>query len=105
MHLFFWILLLIVLIAIFGGAFFAAAWWLAGYAIVGLIIGGLGRLLVSGTMGLGAGATILSGVAGAVIGGWIAHLLDLGDVIELIMSVVIAAIVVAIATASSRPST
>lgn len=105
MNVLFWILLIVVLIAIFGGAFFAAAWWLAGYAVVGLIIGGLARLLVSNTMGLGLAATIFSGVAGAILGGWIAHLLDLGNVIELIVSVVVAAVVVAISAASSRPAT
>lgn len=105
MNLLFWLLLLIVLIAVFGGAFFAAAWWLAGYAVVGLIIGGLARLLVADTWGLGLAATIISGVAGAILGGWIAHYFDLGNVIELIVSVIVAAIVVAISTTSSRPTT
>jgi uncharacterized membrane protein YeaQ/YmgE (transglycosylase-associated protein family) len=102
MNVLFWLVLIIVLIAIFGGAFFAAAWWLLWYALVGLVVGGIARLLVTGTYGLGMGATILSGVGGAVIGGWIAHWLDAGSVIELLISFIVAAIFIAMAAAGSR---
>jgi uncharacterized membrane protein YeaQ/YmgE (transglycosylase-associated protein family) len=98
----FWILLGVVLVAIFGGAAIAAAWWLIYYAIVGLVIGGLARLLVSSSEGLGAAGTILAGLTGSILGGLIARAFELGTIVELLVSIVVAAVVVAIATGSSR---
>lgn len=43
-----------------------------GYVIVGAIVGVIARLVVPGREGLGILATILLGVAGAVVGGWLA---------------------------------
>lgn len=102
MTMLFWILLGVVLVAIFGGAAIATAWWLIYYAIVGLVIGGLARLLVSSSEGLGAARTILAGLAGSILGGLIARAFELGTIVELLVSIVVAAVVVAIATGSSR---
>lgn len=43
-----------------------------GYIIVGAIVGVIARLIVPGREGLGIFATILLGIAGAVVGGWLA---------------------------------
>lgn len=43
-----------------------------GYIIVGAIVGVIARLIVPGREGLGILATILLGIAGAVVGGWLA---------------------------------
>lgn len=42
------------------------------YALLGLVIGALARLVVPGTGGMGIFATILIGIVGAVVGGWLA---------------------------------
>lgn len=42
------------------------------YALLGLVIGALARLVVPGTRGMGIIATILIGIVGAVVGGWAA---------------------------------
>lgn len=47
-----------------------------GLLVVGLIIGGLARLLKPGKQGLSLIATLLLGVAGAVIGGLIGGLFN-----------------------------
>ena len=47
------------------------------YALVGLIIGVLARLIVPGTSGMSWLVTLVVGVLGAVIGGWLA-----GEVFE-----------------------
>jgi uncharacterized membrane protein YeaQ/YmgE (transglycosylase-associated protein family) len=101
MNVFFWILLLVVLFALFGGAVLSAGWWLLWTALVGLVIGGLARLLVSNTGGFGALPTIVAGVAGSLVGGWIAYWLDLGNVVQLIVAVLLAAVFIAIGAASS----
>ena len=43
-----------------------------GYILVGAVVGVLARLIVPGREGMGVLATILLGIVGAVIGGWVA---------------------------------
>ena len=54
-----------------------------GLIAVGLVIGALARLLKPGRQRMSILATLLLGVAGAVIGGLIADWLDVGSVTEL----------------------
>lgn len=65
--------------------------------IIGLIIGALGRLLVRGRQHISILVTILVGIVAALIGTWIASLLNVSntsgiDWIELLIQVVLAAI-------------
>lgn len=43
-----------------------------GYVVVGAVVGVIGRLIVSGTGGMSWILTIVVGIVGAVIGGWLA---------------------------------
>ena len=43
-----------------------------GYVVVGAIVGVVARLLISGTGGMSWLLTIIVGIVGAVIGGWLA---------------------------------
>lgn len=54
-----------------------------GLIVVGLVIGVLARLLKPGRQRMSILATLLLGVAGAVIGGLIADWLDVGSITEL----------------------
>ncbi|MEO6867955.1 MAG: hypothetical protein ABI200_08030 [Gaiellales bacterium] len=91
----FFLLVLVVLL-------FAASWVLVGiatlfwYALVGLVIGFFGRLLVKDTAGLGMLRTVLAGLAGSIGGGMIADALDVGGLVSWIIVVLVAAIVVAL---------
>lgn len=104
MNVLFWILLFVVLFALFGGALLAAGWWLLWTALIGLVIGGLSRLLVSGTAGFGAAPTIVAGIAGSLIGGWIAYWFDFSSTLQFIVAILVAAVFIAIGTASGRSS-
>jgi len=42
-----------------------------GWIVVGLIAGGFARLVTGGAKGVGCLATIVIGIVGAVIGGWL----------------------------------
>jgi uncharacterized membrane protein YeaQ/YmgE (transglycosylase-associated protein family) len=97
----FWILLLIVLVAVFGGAIFSVGWWLLWTVLIGLVIGLLGRVLVRNTGGLGAGPTILAGIAGSIVGGWIAYWLDLGGLVQFVVAILAAAVFIGVGTAGS----
>jgi uncharacterized membrane protein YeaQ/YmgE (transglycosylase-associated protein family) len=54
-----------------------------GLIVVGLVIGALARLLKPGRQRMSILATMLLGVAGAIIGGLIADWLDVGSITEL----------------------
>ena len=54
-----------------------------GLILVGLVIGVLARLIVPGKQRLSMLATLLLGVAGAIIGGFLASLIGMGSITEL----------------------
>jgi uncharacterized membrane protein YeaQ/YmgE (transglycosylase-associated protein family) len=92
-------LILIVFFMAFGfgllGFALSVVWSLIWYSLVGLAIGGLGRLVVSGRQDLGLLETALYGIAGALLGGIIANdVLDLGWFGQFLTAVVIAALLV-----------
>lgn len=67
-----------------------------GFIVAGLVIGALARLVKPGKQNLGLLATLLLGLAGSVIGGVIASLLDTGDIFELNVLGFIVAVVAAV---------
>ncbi|MGY1601934.1 GlsB/YeaQ/YmgE family stress response membrane protein [Geodermatophilus sp. SYSU D00815] len=77
-------------------------WQILGLIVIGAVIGVLARLIKPGKQRLSMLATILLGIAGAVIGGLIASLIGTGDVFELniigfIIAVVAAVLLVGVA--------
>ncbi len=77
-----------------------------GLIVVGLIIGALARLIKPGKQSMSILATMLLGVAGALIGGLIAGLLGTGGIFELnvlgfILAVVAAVILVGLYAGAS----
>lgn len=72
------------------------------FIIIGAIIGALARLVVPGHNPMGIALTILIGIVGAVIGGFIARALGAGNIIAFIISVVVAAAGVALISGRGR---
>ena len=60
------------------------------YIVVGAIIGALARLFLKGEQPLGIVWTIILGALGAGIGGWIAHSIGVGNILEWIISILVA---------------
>jgi uncharacterized membrane protein YeaQ/YmgE (transglycosylase-associated protein family) len=54
-----------------------------GLIIIGIVIGVLARLVLPGRQRIGAGPTVLLGIAGALVGGIVASALGTGDIWEL----------------------
>lgn len=98
----FWALLALVAIWIFGWAVIDVAWTLLGYVVIGLVVGGLARILVRQSTGYGLGATILMGILGALLGGLIASWLDVGWLLGLLISVLVSAVLIAATTPALR---
>ena len=73
-----------------------------GYVVVGAVVGAIGRLLISGTGGMSWLLTIVVGIVGAVIGGWLAGAVweDTAGV-DWISSILVATILVWIVARSS----
>src|ERR1043165_7466307 len=92
-------LIVIVLLIAFGfgvlGFALSVLWSLVWYGVVRLLIGGLGRLVVSGRQDLALFGTGLIGVAGAPLGGIVANdVLDVGWFGQFLTAVIIAALLV-----------
>ena len=73
-----------------------------GLILVGLVIGVLARLIVPGKQRLSLLATLLLGVAGAIIGGFLASLMGMGSITELnvvgfVLAVVAAVLLIGVA--------
>jgi len=70
------------------------------WLIIGLVIGALGHLLVPGRQRIGILLTLLFGIVGALIGGFVtAAVLGAGHlIITFIVSVVVAAVLIAVVT-------
>lgn len=68
------------------------------FLIIGLIIGALGRFVVPGRNPMPWWLTLLLGVVGALVGGWVTGLIIGGGhgIISFIVSVVVAAILVVV---------
>jgi uncharacterized membrane protein YeaQ/YmgE (transglycosylase-associated protein family) len=73
-----------------------------GWLLLGLIAGALARLLVPGRDPMGWVGTILLGLAGSLVGGWLADLLFDDEAVGLIGSVIGAVIVLMLYNAVVR---
>ncbi len=91
-------LIAVVLLMAFGFGVFGFALWafwtLAWYLAVGVIVGGLGRLVIPGRQNLTLVETALVGIAGALLGGMVGRrLLDVGWLGQFLCAVIVAALV------------
>ena len=77
-----------------------------GLLFIGLVIGALARLIKPGRQRLSIGMTLVLGVVGALIGGFLASLIGTGDIFELnflgfVIAVVAAVLLVGVAEGAS----
>jgi uncharacterized membrane protein YeaQ/YmgE (transglycosylase-associated protein family) len=76
-----------------------AAWALISTIVVGLVIGALGRLIVPGPTRIGFLATLICGLMGSIIGGFLGnHVFDVNGFATTLLEIGVAAIVVAVLT-------
>jgi uncharacterized membrane protein YeaQ/YmgE (transglycosylase-associated protein family) len=80
-------------------------WALISTIIVGLIVGGLGRLVVPGSQSIGFAATVAAGLCGSLLGGFLGqHVFDLGRLATVLIEIGISALVVVLMTNGQRRS-
>ena len=80
------------------GLVFKLIWW----ALIGLVIGALARLALPGRQSIGLFWTVGLGVAAALLGGIVAHALDLGGFLQFVVAVALAAGLIALLGSSRR---
>lgn len=89
------VIVAIIVMVVLGIAIVGLALKLLWWALVGLVIGSLARLVLPGAQPIGWLATIGAGIAGALLGGDRRDALGWGGVLELVLSIAAAAVLIA----------
>lgn len=92
----------IVILAVLGWAVFGLVAVLLWWALIGLVIGGLGRLIVPGRQAIGILTTVLLGIAASLLGGVVARAAHLGGGLRFLIAIGVAAVLVAIFSSGQR---
>lgn len=96
------IVVAIVLLVILGWAIVGLTFYLLWWALIGLFLGALGRLVVPGRQPIGLLATAAGGVAASLLGGVIAHAAHLGRGWQFVVAILVAAVLVAVISRTQR---
>lgn len=96
------VVLAIVVLVVLGVAIVGLVLELLWWALVGLLIGALARLVLPGGQPIGWLGTIGSGIAGALLGGIVGDALGWGGVLQFVLAVVAAALIIAFLSGSRR---
>jgi uncharacterized membrane protein YeaQ/YmgE (transglycosylase-associated protein family) len=79
------------------------AWALVSTVIVGLLMGGLGRLVVPGAQPIGFLCTVMAGLTGSIVGGFLGqHVFRLGQLATVLIEIGVAAAAVALIAGAQR---
>ena len=65
-------------------------WW----ALIGIVIGAIARAILPGKQQIGILATAGAGIASALLGGIIAHIVGVGSFLQFVIAVVVALVIV-----------
>jgi len=90
------VLVAIVVLFVVGGWVLGLALNLLWWALIGLLIGALARLVLPGSQAIGWLATALFGVAGALLGGIIADAVGVGVILQFLIAVLVSAGLIAL---------
>ena len=75
-------------------------WW----ALIGLVIGALARLVLPGKQAIGLLMTAGAGIAGAILGGVIADAIGVGNILQFLIAIAVAAGLIAVLGGVRRSS-
>jgi uncharacterized membrane protein YeaQ/YmgE (transglycosylase-associated protein family) len=96
------VLLVLIAVIVVGWFIVGLAFQLIWYAIIGLVIGALARLVLPGSQPIGWLMTILAGIGGALGGGLIANAIGAGGIVRFLLAIVIAAALIGLVIAPRR---
>jgi uncharacterized membrane protein YeaQ/YmgE (transglycosylase-associated protein family) len=84
------VVILFVLAWVVVGLALKLLWW----AIIGIVIGAIARALLPGKQNISLIATAGAGIAAALLGGIIGHIVGVGGFIQFVIAVVVALVIV-----------
>jgi uncharacterized membrane protein YeaQ/YmgE (transglycosylase-associated protein family) len=84
------VVVLFVLAWVVVGLAFKLLWW----AIIGIVIGAIARALLPGKQNISLIATAGAGIAAALLGGIIGHIIGVGGFVQFVIAVVVALVIV-----------
>jgi uncharacterized membrane protein YeaQ/YmgE (transglycosylase-associated protein family) len=96
------VILLLVLAVVLGVAILGLVLELLWWALIGLVIGALARLILPGIQPIGWLGTVVAGIAGALLGGIVADAFDFGGFLQFVVAVLTAAALIAAFAGGSR---
>ena len=99
------VLIAIIVLLIVGTAVLGLALKLLWWALLGLLIGALARLVLPGYQPIGWLATALYGIGGALLGGVVAKAVGTGGFVQFLIAVAVAAVLIAAVGGWRRPTT
>jgi uncharacterized membrane protein YeaQ/YmgE (transglycosylase-associated protein family) len=99
------ILLAVIVLVVVGVAVIGFVLKLLWWVLLGLLIGALARLIIPGRQAMGWLATALVGIGGSVLGGIIAHALDVGGFVQFLIALAVAAGLVLLVSGGMRGRT
>ena len=73
-------------------------WW----ALIGLVLGAIARAILPGKQNISILATAGAGVAAALLGGIIGHIVGAGSLVQFLIATAVAVVIVAILAGSER---
>jgi uncharacterized membrane protein YeaQ/YmgE (transglycosylase-associated protein family) len=92
------VVVLIIVGAFVVGLVLKLLWW----ALIGLVLGAFARAILPGTQNIGVLATAGAGVAAALLGGIIGHIVGAGNVVQFLIAAAVAVVIVAVLAGSER---
>ena len=95
MGIVFFLLLAVVVLVVVGAAIMDIVGLVLWWALIGLVIGALARVVLPGPRGIGLLQTILFGIGGSLLGGIVANALDVGGLIQFVIAILVAAVLIA----------
>ena len=96
------VLLVVIAVLLVGGLLIGLAFKLLWFALVGLVIGALARLVLPGRQEIGVLATALFGIAASLLGGIVGDAAGLGGVLQFVLAVALAALGIALFASADR---
>jgi uncharacterized membrane protein YeaQ/YmgE (transglycosylase-associated protein family) len=92
------VVVLIIVGAFVVGLVLKLLWW----ALNGLVLGAIARANLPGKQNIGVLATAGAGVAAALLGGIIGHIVGAGNVVQFLIAAAVAVVIVAVLAGSER---
>ena len=96
------IVIAIIVLLVVGWAVVGLAFKLLWWALIGLAIGALARLILPGRQAIGLLGTAGAGIAGALLGGIIGDALGVGTIIQFLIAIAVAAGLITLFAGSQR---